>query len=180
LIRSLPEPLQTLYSDDPVDVSEDRWIYRTLNFITDTVYAGATQAAMMRCAGSKGYSYLWRRPNPVSSSRGLRIADHCTEMIYTTGLYLDELPDGDRELGRRMVAHWIQFAYGDEPWKPRQSDGYDLVVVEHRTEHVEVFLRSNYRRVEAQEYSAGNIDKIGAIFRDFLERSELEDTEVLS
>ena len=169
-------------------MSEHRWIYQTLTFITDTVYAGATQAAMMRCAGSKGYSYVWARPNPVSTLHSPTIADHCTEMIYTTGLYFEELPDEDRELSRRMVARWIQFSYGEEPWRPRHPDGHDLVVVDGhdlvvvdgQAEHVEIFHTSSYRRVEAQDYIARNIDKIGEIFRDFLERSEVEETKVLS
>lgn len=116
----------------------------------------------------------------MSSLHSPRIADHCTEMIYTTGLYLEELPNEDRELSRRMVARWIQFAYGEEPWRPRHPDDYDLVVVDGQAEHVEIFLTSSYRRVQAQEYIARNIDKIGEIFRDFLERSEVEETEVLS
>jgi hypothetical protein len=90
LICSLPDPLRTIYSSAAAPTPEDRWIriYGTLNFITDTVYAGATQAAMVRRTGSKGYSYLWGSPNPVSSPQLSGIAGHCTEMIYTTGLYL--------------------------------------------------------------------------------------------
>ena len=128
---------------------------------------------MVRRTGSKGYSYLWGRPNPVSSPQLPGIAGHCTEMIYTTGLYLDDLSDKERQLSIRMVDRWILFAYGCEPWEPRQPDGYDLTVAEDGTGETRLLYRaSEYRRVEAQEYIVQNIDKFGAIFRDFLEGSD--------
>ena len=149
--------------------SEDRWILGTLDFITDTVYAGATQAAMMRYPDSKAFSYIWGRPNPVLPARRPRIAVHCTDMIYTTGLYLDDLPDGDRQLSHRMVERWIQFAYGSEPWKSRHPDGYELTIPDDGTEETREYVTSQYRRVEAQEYIVRNIDVFGAMFRQFLE-----------
>jgi len=93
-------------------------------------------------------------------------------MIYTTGLYLDELSDKDRQLSCRMVESWILFAHGYEPWKPRQPDGYDLTVADDGTEEARLYRASDYRRVESQEYIVKNIDKFGGIFRDFLEGSE--------
>ena len=71
-----------------------------------------------------------------------------------------------------MVERWILFAHGHEPWEPRQPDGYDLTVAEDGTGETQLYRASEYHRVEAQEYIVQNIDKFGAIFRDFLEGSE--------
>ena len=93
-------------------------------------------------------------------------------MIYTTGLYLDQLQDKDRQLSGAMVERWVLFAYGYRPWESRHPDGYDLTVTEDGTEEAQLYCTSKYRRVESQEYIVKDIDKFGGIFRDFLEGSE--------
>jgi hypothetical protein len=92
-------------------------------------------------------------------------------MIYTTGLYLHELDEEDRKLSRRMVERWIKFAYGFNPWKPRLPDGYDLTVMQDGLEDVTKYPASPYRRVEAQDLIAQDVDKYGEIFREFLDAS---------
>ena len=146
-----------------------------LNFITDTLYAGGTQAGMSKEGNIKAFSYVWARPNPVPSfaSEFPGIATHCTEMIYTTGLYLDELNEEDRKLSRTMVERWILFAYGVDPWKSRQPEWYDLMATESGLEE-RLYENSEYRRVEAQDYIAENIDMYGEILREFLEESDGE------
>ena len=146
-----------------------------MNFITDTLYAGATQAAMRREGNIEAFSYVWARPNPVPSfaSEFPGIATHCSEMIYTTGLYLDELNEEERKLSRAMVERWILFAGGIAPWKSRQHEGYDLTPAESGLEE-DLYMNSKYRRVEAQDYIAQNIDEFGDILREFLEESDGE------
>jgi carboxylesterase type B len=146
-----------------------------LNFITDTLYAGGTQAIMSKEDNIKAFSYVWGRPNPVPSfaSEFPGIATHCTEMIYTTGLYLDELNEEDRKLSCTMVERWILFACGFDPWKSRQPERYDLTTAESGLK-VELYENSEYRRVEAQDYISQNIDICGSLLREFLEESDGE------
>jgi hypothetical protein len=96
------------------------------------------------------------------------MALHCTEMIYTSGLYLGDLNEEDQALSRRMVERWIDFAYGLEPWKSRIPEGFDLVVPESGAEEVVVDGSSGYRRILAEEIIARNIDRCGDIVREFL------------
>lgn len=146
-----------------------------LNFITDTLYAGGTQAGMCKEGNVKAFSYVWARPNPVPlfASEFPGIATHCTEMIYTTGLYLDELNEEDRRLSRTMVERWILFACGVDPWKSRQPEWHDLTATESGLEE-RFYATSEYRRVEAQDYIAQNIEMYGEILREFLEESDGE------
>jgi hypothetical protein len=96
------------------------------------------------------------------------MALHCTEMIYTTGLYLGDLNEEDQALSRRMVERWIDFAYGLAPWKSRIPEGYDLVVPESGPEEVVIDGSSPFRRVEGEKLIAANIAKYGDIVREFL------------
>ena len=173
MISRLPEHLQSVYSNSTTD--EDKWIKGVLNFITDTLYAGGTQAGMSKEGNIKAFSYVWARPNPVSSfaSEFPGIATHCTEMIYTTGLYLDELNEEDRKLSRAMVERWIHFACGFDPWKSRQPERYDLTAA-HSGLNEGLYEDSEYRRVEAQDYICQNIDIYGDLLREFLEESDGE------
>ena len=141
----------------------------TLEFINDTLYAGAGQAAMNRWPDMKAFSYVFGCRNPVSWSQFSGLAPHCTEMIYTTGLYLAELDEEDSKLSRRMVVKWINFAHGLDPWTSRQPDGYDLTVTEDGIEKVGLYAKSDYRRVDAQDHIAQNINQFGELFRNFLE-----------
>jgi hypothetical protein len=146
-----------------------------LDFITDTLYAGGTQAGMIKGGNIKAFSYVWARPNPVPSfaSEFPGIATHCTEMIYTTGLYLDELNEDDQKLSRTMAERWVLFACGLDPWKSRQPERFDLTASETGLKE-RFYGNSEYRRVDAQDYIAQNIDIYGDILREFLEESDGE------
>lgn len=146
--------------DDQVDA----WFHATCKFISDTIYAGANRAALTHCK-TDAYSYVWARTNPISSTK---MALHCTEMIYTSGLYLADLNEEDQALSRRMVERWIDFAYGLAPWKSRIPEGYDLVVPESGAEEVMIDGSSQYRRIIAEKIIAANISWCGDIVREFL------------
>jgi carboxylesterase type B len=164
-LLGLPESLRDTYTLD------QQWTKRTLAFITDTLYASAGQAVVMRDPSVKAFSYLWAYPNHILASQSPElsgIAIHCTEMIYTSGLYLDELPKREADLSREMAKRWISFACGIDPWKPGEPMEYDFNITEHGELRVALYTDSTYRRLKAQEIIARDIDKYGALLREFL------------
>ena len=124
---------------------------------------------MVRSPNAKAYTYLWASSNPVSS-RFPGVANHCTDMIYTSGLYHDELSEENRRLSILMMGKWLAFVNGMEPWRGRQPGGYDLTITRtSQFEHLDLYANSKYRRVEAQDCIVQDIDRYGDILRSFLE-----------
>jgi carboxylesterase type B len=163
-LLALPETVRETY------FVEDQWLIGTLAFITDILYAATGQAIIMREPNAKVFSYMWAYPNHILESHfpefsGISI--HCTEMIYTTGLYLDELSPKQRELSCDMAKRWISFACGHDPWKAGKHLEYDFTVTERGEQKLVRYGDSEYRRVRAQDIIARDIDKYGSLLREF-------------
>jgi carboxylesterase type B len=138
-----------------------------LDFLTDVLFAAPAKAVLDALPG-EAFTYLWARQNPISKDLFPGIATHCTDMIYSTALYMDELSEEDRELSLWMAERWIGFASGMDPWKSRQSEGYDLIITDSGARE-EIYWKSNHRRVEAENIIAKDMLKYGTLIREFVE-----------